>query len=486
MAKRYPKIGALLLGGAAWCFLTTGATGQQDDSRYTIRVESDQVLVRALPLEKPSRNAPPSAPQDLDGHRVIWGLTAKDFHLYQDGVEQAIQSVAFEPDSYRIVRDSAACHMEDFRVPEVRWMAGRWRFSNCPDQLVNAYTYEIAFRPPPSPPGSCHRIALTVDRPNAIVYNRDAYCSTTYSVSDPVSATPEGRRLESELDSDSAGKLTLSLQAGYFFTEEKSPRMHIALELPWNSFTAQWKKNSLWAFLKLLGIIYGRDGSLAWRFSDNEGFSVDAPFEGESPQQMQSDPDYLSSLATRYERQIDLSPGEYDLRIVFSDGVNYGRATTPLVVDSFDEKQLNISSVMLASRFQQAPAPPPGGGPALLPGGFVPLVSQNIEVTPSGSTEFKRGEPLIAYFEVYPPVAATPDTKVTIHLGIVDAKTGQVRDGFEPFDATQFQRPDGNVFAIARKLPTKKLKKGAYRLEVQATDSAGRATVVRPATFTIQ
>jgi hypothetical protein len=118
----------------------------------------------------------------------------------------------------------------------------------------------------------------------------------------------------------------------------------------------------------------------------------------------------------------------------------------------------------------------------------VPLVSRDIEVTPSGSTKFKRGELLIAYFEVYVPVASpSPQPKVEVHLRVMEAKTGRICDTPKPVvDAAAYSKPGSPVIAVAQKISTKKLTKGSYRLEVQAKDSAGRSTVWRPASFTIE
>jgi hypothetical protein len=55
-----------------------------------------------------------------------------------------------------------------------------------------------------------------------------------------------------------------------------------------------------------------------------------------------------------------------------------------------------------------------------------------------------------------------------------------------PLDAAPFEQPGKWTIPIARQIATDKMAKGAYRLEVQASDSAGRTTAVRTATFTIE
>jgi hypothetical protein len=118
---------------------------------------------------------------------------------------------------------------------------------------------------------------------------------------------------------------------------------------------------------------------------------------------------------------------------------------------------------------------------------YVPLVSKGIEVTPAGDTRWKTSEPLIPYFEVYEPLlVGAPATVVEAHLRIVEASTGAVKKDFAPVNAGPYERAGSSVIPITRQLPLDQLPKGAYRLEVQATDSAGRSTAWRAADFKVE
>ena len=49
--------------------------------------------------------------------------------------------------------------------------------------------------------------------------------------------------------------------------------------------------------------------------------------------------DNLSDFTlTRYETQLTLPPGEYQLQVIVSDGKKFGRSQTPMTVDSLDKK----------------------------------------------------------------------------------------------------------------------------------------------------
>ena len=68
----------------------------------------------------------------------------------------------------------------------------------------------------------------------------------------------------------------------------------------------------------------------------------------------------------------------------------------------------------------------------------------------------------------------------------MDAGSEKSIGNFAPVDGTSYASPGSSVLAIARKVPIDGLAKGAYRLEVQATDSEGRTTVWRKAEFVVE
>ena len=484
MGRRNHRIRGVVLSVAAWCLSGSHAFGQSQ-GQFQIRIESDEVLVPTFAFAKPSGHQSPTFVwQDRAGRTLVNGLTAGDFHLFEDGVEQKIERVTTEHWGWRIVRDNATCHKEDFSTPGARWISGQSLHPPCPT-LPTATYYQIAYRPPPASEGSCHQVSVAVDRPNVVAEARGVYCRTPYSSSDILNGTGTGQRLQELLESGKPGKFEVSVQAGIFHTRNEESRVHIALNLPWDKVKKEWKKGRLWSSYEVLGVIYRTDGSVAERFSEDSDFNIH-PVPG-SGAEYQSEEMLAWYLPHTYERQIDLPPGDYTLRVIFSDSVKFGWAAAPLSVKKSNPGILEISSLLLANRYQQASAAPNNDGPRILPGGFVPLLSRETEITPSGNTRFTRGEQLAVYFEVYEAeIGGSPAANVAIHLRIVDAKTGETQDVMEPFDATPDGRAGRPVVPIARTILTKNLKRGSYRLEAQATDSAGSSTAWRSASFTLE
>jgi hypothetical protein len=267
--------------------------------------------------------------------------------------------------------------------------------------------------------------------------------------------------------------------------ENHLARVHIAVDWPWKSLKSKAET------VGILEIVSGKGGSSVTRFSDVceiddlcrhnstvEGFGV--------PQ--------WDHVLTRYETQITLSRGEYTLRVVLGDGTRFGRAEIPLTVDSYDRKDLAISAVSLCKRVSDASAyspqhPPklPGVWTAKLPRNYVPLVSNDTEFKPTGDTRFKKGDTLYTFFEVYEPwLGGQSPATVEIQIRFVDLRTGDVKSDSQAISAMPYVKAGSPVIAIGRGINISNLPKGSYRLDVQATDSAGKSTPWRSANFTVE
>ncbi|MGA9471291.1 MAG: hypothetical protein WBV36_02435 [Terriglobales bacterium] len=190
------------------------------------------VVAPIVVRERAVGTQPLSEWRDPEGHRDVLGLTATDFRLSEDGVEQAIQSVTVEPWRNRMIRDSTDCHLEDFAHWGVKWTSGLSAYRPCPSTSAAGIAYLVAYRPSPSPPGGCHKIAVTVNHRDVIVFNRKEYCNTPDSDFDPLQRTPLGQEMETDLAAEGTREFALSLQAGFFYAGSQTARVHIALDLP--------------------------------------------------------------------------------------------------------------------------------------------------------------------------------------------------------------------------------------------------------------
>ncbi len=502
-------IGALLCA-SGFCTVASFSFAQTADN-YSIRVESNQVVVPTYIYDK-DRMIEPSTmketrcglanmkkfdkllpseayiPANCDESQVL-GLAAKDFHIFDDGREQRIQNVTVERLHDITVRDNMSWHNEFSDTP-----IGKWSASDLPPLQMGfgpseaIYFYLIAYLPPKSPEGSCHRIKVKVERRNSFVYTRSEYCNAVHSSSDPLNGTKFGKQLEGYAAFGKDAKIALSIQTGYFYTGANRARVDITAEFSWNSLRRQWIHATLDATIGIMGVAYKEDGTVAARFSDMGCCPSDKPHfvRGRHPYQAHPEMD-VAFIPNRFETQIDLLPGKYNLQIVLGDGSKFGRVEVPLAIDSYDGNQLALSSVVLCKRFRDAAAAAQEAAAANLAPQYVPLVSNGTQFTPAGDTHFRKGEPLFAYFEVYEPLPATTSaTTVQIRMKITNVKTGELKVDTGLRNASSSSQPGSTVIPIAQKVAVDQLPPGSYKLEVQASDSAERSTVWRTATFTVE
>lgn len=482
------------------------ARAQETPDSFSIQVESNQVLVPAHVFYKDRmreglsqsesscegtndatfrklRSNEAFIPPDCDD-TVIRGLTAGDFRVWEDGVEQKIQNVTFEVLPDIDARDNLDDHFEWSATP-----SGKWSSVETPKLFIhspNSSSYRIAYAPPKSAEGSCHQVEVKVDRRDALVYARSQYCNTKHAPKDPLNRIPFGKQLEDDASSGKRAKIGVDARADLFYVRADLARVDVALDFPWDSLKREWRKGNLYATIGVLGLVYRKDGTVALRFSDFGCCSSDEPdfVRGNFDAAPLLDRLYVP---TRYETQLELPPGEYNLLVILSDGSEFGRAVIPLNIESYDGKQLAISSLILCKRFRDASAAAKEAAAFNLAPQYVPLVSKGVQFTPTGDTTFRKGDPLFAYFEVYEPLLATvPATTVQIELKLTDAMTGEVKVDTGPRSAADWIEPGKSVASIAEEIAVDKLPAGSYRLEVQATDSVGKSTVWRAANFTVE
>lgn len=464
-------------------FCATTAASQIIAAQEPIRVETNQVLIPVSVLDEGRLQDQRFLLEIRHRSPAVFGLTVSDFQVFDDGKQQPILNVTMQKRQYVWdFRDNKGFHDEFIGPGGGKWTSAEWPLGLV--AVVGEPYYLIAYALPESPQGSCHQVKVTVNRSAALVTARREYCNVRHSASDPLNGTAFGKQLERDLASRKGGKVGTSLLAVPYYTDTESAHVHIALDWPWKSL-----QRDLPLRIGIVGIVSKYDGNLVTRFSDLREFIGD-----EKDKSLRESLSYgINMRVTRYERQLSVPPGEYVLRVDLSDGTKFGRAEVPMTVEPYDRKALGMSEVSLCKRIQDASgyspqyqAQLPGTWTGEPPGSYVPLISKDIEFKPSAETRFKKGENLYTYFEVYEPSLLTqPPAIVKIQMRILDQKTGQLMSDSQPIDATPYLRAGSPVIPIGREIDIGELPKGSYRLDVRATDSAGKTTTWRTAKFTV-
>lgn len=438
---------------------------------------------------------------------VVRGLKSDAFHLFDNGVEQSINS------------------FQEADFPAVE-MTNHWYFTPTTDGTWGTFqpfndvdfplaSYLIGYVPTIGP-SECHTIRVVVEGLEAQV-NRHGYCALKDSGLadiDAVAGKKLGEKMRVFANSTAHGSIKVSMQPFAFWSsgtlrlareasptggpadqpetdltyvvevhDSKAPaalQIAVGFKFPELAWYFPCQKD---AAVYVLGIIYKRNGDIAGQFADS--FSCLTPLTW----LMQASQDSGVLLPSWFSSQINLPPGDYDLRVVVSDGHDFGRARMPLRVESFDTRRLMMSDIavgavlrgaawVLRDAASVAPAP-------VVPS---PLVSKDTQFFPDANNRARLGKhrPLFLYFEVYEPLLENEKPTVYYRVRITDLRTSALVINTGPMSAADWVIPGNAVIPIGLKLATEKLGAGSYRLEIQASDSAGRQSEWRQAAFAIK
>jgi len=458
---------------------------------------------------------------------IASGLSASDFHVFDNGAEQRIN---YLEESDLPMRNASK---QWFFYPQSR---GTWgtSFDFIFGLTAPIATYTIGFTPAISQSGDCHTIRV-VAGDNLVITNRDHYC--TSDEGDP--ATAEESKLATQMEqfskSGKRGAFKVSSRPFVFWSsrvlslmrdnpsgfgpaaapdaahdtflvvvhDSRAPAI-VQIATEYELGMKYVKTDSLgtkyWnypcphdAAIHVLGTVYKANGEVATQFGD----SYSCRNGGSSSQTLMDygyDPPEGSKFSkdgvlipTRFDSQVELLPGEYDVHVVVSDGSKFGQARIPLRVVPLDGRALTISDVALNGILRDtswllhdaalvSPAP-------LMP---TPLVSKHAQFIPVPDSRIPKKTSLPIYFEIYEPLLATQSPEVYFRMKITNLKDNTVVMNTEPTSAAQCVTPGNVVVPIALNVDTDKLPSGEYKLEVQASDSAGRTSEWRMAKFEVQ
>jgi len=339
--------------------------------------------------------------------------------------------------------------------------------------------YLLGYVPPESKEDSCHKLRVRVERKGVSVRSRSGYCNARRQ--DLLTDAPAVKQLETLVSGSGSGTPAseVAVQVPYFYSAPNVARVNLAMNIPLNQLKAEKQKGKLHAEVNLLGIAYRADNGVAARFSD----LIKIDFDN------QKRLDAFTSRPLYYENQFDIGPGSYTLKLAYSTGGDgTGKVEVPLTVEPYDPGKFALSSLALSMNYIKVTDPRANLEAAWI-GGRTPLVAMGMRFTPLAAHRFKATDPVVVYAEIYEPVLLDADKSKQLGVGaaikIVDRKTGK-----EMADTGVMRAPfpeiAGNpVMPVASNLPIASLAPGAYRMEMEAGDTAGNA-MKRTADFDIE
>lgn len=433
---------------------------QTASSSFTITVSTNQVLVPVVAL--------------TSAFGPIWGaLPAKSFRLFQDGKEQridSIQTVTVAPEDVNF-RDNLGEHEEWSSVPNGRWSSAD--ITGTPPTIGYLH-YLISYVPPPSPPGSCHKIRVTVRRADTRLLFRDQYCNVDHSSSDPLRGTVEATKLEAESKSRVNGGIHVYARANAFYMSSQGARVRIDCDFPLRDVTPRkWSEGALPFNIEI--VAYDLSGKVIARRSDQ--YAGDPEFKRLARWYDLRQAGALFS-PSRYEAELNLPVGSYTILITVDHGNSFGTSHISLAVKRLNPDRFGISSIALCRRARKVNS-------QREPGKIVSLMSDGYEFTPTGDTRFAENKPVIAYFELYPPAnvlqKSGPDLQLQLRVTSADTDVVLLQTNLS---AARWGRNDGRI-PIAMKPDIGKLSPGNYLFQIRASDSGVAVTQWQATDFSI-
>jgi hypothetical protein len=325
--------------------------------------------------------------------------------------------------------------------------------------------YLLGYRPATSVEGSCHVLHVKVDRGGTNVRARTGYCNA--KPQDLLSGNPIEKQLETRAAATQPGGVAAAMQLPFFYTSPNIARVNVAMEIASESIKFEKQKGKLHGEINVLGIAYTPAGTVGARFSDTVKLDFDDKKEVEEFQKKH----------LHYENQFDLASGKYNFKVVFSSGgASFGKVELPLEVDPYESGQFAISGLALSKKYYKAADLGTSLDASLLED-KIPLTFNGLQVVPSGTNEFKKGEPAVFYAEIYEPLmAATPDPQnpvaVAIDMRVLDRKTGEQKSDTGLLRIELDKQGTNPVIPLGEKILVDGLAPGSYTLEVSALDSA--------------
>jgi GWxTD domain-containing protein len=240
----------------------------------------------------------------------------------------------------------------------------------------------------------------------------------------------------------------------------------VTVQIPNNQLSFQSKEGVHSATINVFGRVSTLTGRVVQTFED----SVSRDF----PESLFQQSVKLQSI---YQKAVPLRPGLYRLDLVIKDvqSGNVGVVNSRLQVPRYEDDKLESSSLILADQIEHVPAKQIGAGQFVL---------GSSKVRPRLEGDFTTADKLGIYMQVYnlKPDEKTHKSDAAFEYTVKKAGTQVMQ--FKETSADMKQ--SGDQITIERLLPLSTLAPGKYTLEINATDTLSKQTILRTADFTVK
>jgi GWxTD domain-containing protein len=178
-----------------------------------------------------------------------------------------------------------------------------------------------------------------------------------------------------------------------------------------------------------------------------------------------------------FQKNILLPPGRYKIDVVARDTTSgkTGIITKSFVVPRFEENKLATSSVVLASKIEEA------GNRVTQP----QFIIGKFKVIPNVSNVYRVGQPIQVFMQVYDAGMDATTLKPTVDVEYVLLKDGKEIKRIARTDSDKLYDLAGSQIALGEIIPSDALAPGSYTLQVRVTDRVAGKTLTPETEVTI-
>ena len=340
------------------------------------------------------------------------------------------------------------------------------------DQEIRA-RYTLAYQSTdPNFDGGFRKLKIEVGRPGAQVLARNGYYAIAPDQIVPLSPD-EKKLLASVTAPESVSSLPLFVEMSPFRSQGGRYVVPLALEVPHDAVKFEPRADRQRMQLDVLVVVREGQDRILSRLGGNFDVSLTA-------EQYQS----ILNNNVFYRQDVELAPGTYSVDMVVRDrlsGKTAARREKLVLPEAGTD--FSMTDAVLSRHVEPVKSAPPTAAGAGVPGDV--LSHGGALISPLPSREFRAGDNLIIFFDLYNAAASAasgkPKALVTVTL-LRDGKAALKPIDYELTEAVNEPLPH---LTFAKFISLTGLPAGKYTAVIEAVDSVAHKTVRQQASFVI-